>query len=73
MKAHLEAVTQLYQPNIEAMISHLPEAGESLHTAAVDLSRDFSLERIDRFISMIKGAENNLVHLRKAIVREQTG
>jgi hypothetical protein len=73
MKAHLEAVRQLYQPDIESMRRSLPDLGESLHTAAIELSRDCSVERVDLMITRLKGAESGLVHLRKALAVERGG
>ena len=72
MKAHLEAVTQLYQPNIDAIRNSLPDLGEALHIAAVDLSRDCSLERVDQMLARLNSAQSNLQHLRKAMVAERT-
>jgi hypothetical protein len=68
MKANFEAAKQLYQPNFEAMRCSLPDLGESLHNAAIDLSHDCTLERLDQMLARIKSAESNLVHLRKALV-----
>lgn len=61
------------QPSAETLIKHLPDLGESLNTAAVDLAHDCTLERVDLMLARIKGAETSLVHLRKAMVSEKAG
>ena len=68
----MDQIRRLYQPSIESQASHLPDLGESLHTAAIDLSRDCTLERVDLMLARIKGAEATLVHLRKALAVEET-
>ena len=73
MKAYLEATRQLYQPNIDAMRNSLPDLGESLLSAAVDLSRELSLDRLDRLAAQLNSALTNLQHLRKAIIAERGG
>lgn len=56
------------QLDANSMIKCLPDLGESLHNAAIDLSRDCTLDRVDLMLARIKGAEACLVHLRKALV-----
>ena len=70
MKGHLDAVKQLYQPSVGAMTSNLPALGESLQTAALELARDPTLERVDAMVCRLKGAEAGMMHLRKALARE---
>ena len=73
MISDLDAARRMFTPDIDAMRHNLPDLGESLHTAAVDLARDCSLERVDLMLARIKGAETSLVHLRKALISEQSG
>jgi len=37
----IESARRMSQPSAESLISHLPDMGESLNTAAVDLHRDW--------------------------------
>jgi site-specific recombinase len=73
MKAHLEAVRQLYGPNHKSLIQSLTALGESLQVAAVELSRDCTLERVDLMLDRLKGAQASLVHLRKSLISERGG
>ena len=61
---------KLYQSNADAMRARLPDLGESLHNAAIDRSRDCTLERIDQLLSRLKGAETSLLHLCRAVIEE---
>ena len=63
---------RMFAPDIDAMRHSLPDLGESLLTAAVDLAHDCTLDRVDLMLARIKGAETTLVHLRKALMAEQT-
>ena len=71
MISNIEKARLLYGPSVSSMREHLPDLGESLNTAAVDLARDCSLERVDLMLARIKGAETNLTHLRKALISER--
>jgi len=53
--------------NAESMRARLPNLGESLHTAAIELNRDLTIERIDLMMAWLKGAESSLMHLRRAL------
>jgi len=55
------------------IIKSLPDLGESLQSAAIDLSRDCTLDRVDLMLSRLKGAEACLVNLRKALLLTETG
>ena len=68
----MDQIRWLYQPSIESLASHLPDLGESLLTAAIDLSRDCTVERVDLMLARIKGAETNLTHLRRALIAERS-
>jgi hypothetical protein len=59
------------QPSIETLIAHLPDLGESLHTAAVNLAHDCSLARVDLMLAQLETGKQSLVHLRKALVADQ--
>ena len=69
-RTDLDLARQLYQPSVESRVSHLPDLGESLHSAAIDLARDCTLEGVDQMLARIKGAETTLVHIRKALATE---
>lgn len=61
---------KLYQSNSDLIRSSLPDLGESLHAAAVDLARDCTVERIDRMLARLRGAETSLLHLRRGLAAE---
>jgi hypothetical protein len=65
----LELAQRLYArtPVTVAMKSSLPELGESLSTAAMELAREISLDKVDAFLARLKGAEIALMHLRNAL------
>jgi len=61
---------QLYaRPDSSAMIKHLPDLGESLNNAAIDLAQDCTVERIDAMLARLKGAETSLIHLRRKLMQ----
>ena len=64
---------KLYQSNVGAMRARLPDLGESLHIAAIDLSKDCTIPRIDEMLARLKGAETSLIHLRRAQAQEGRG
>lgn len=68
----MDQISRLYQPSIESQASHLHDLGEALHTAAIDLSRDCSLDRLDRFSAQLNAAQTSLQHLRKALAAKET-
>ena len=72
MKAHIDAARQLYGQNHNPLIQSLPALGKCLHVAAVELSRDCTLERVDLMLDRLKGAQAAIVHLRKSLVAERT-
>jgi hypothetical protein len=67
-----ELARRLYacKPGISAMRKHLPDMGESLHNAAIDLARDCTTERCDQMLARLKGAETSLMHLRQKLMQE---
>ncbi len=69
-RTDLKLARQLYQPDISMMRNSLPDLGESLHTAAIDLERDCTLERLDGLAAKLNSAYTSLQHLRKAMVQE---
>ena len=71
MISEIENARRLYGPSVQTMTSNLPDLGESLHNAAIDLSRDCTLDRVDLMLARVKGAETTLVHLRKALIAER--
>jgi hypothetical protein len=66
----LDARLKAREPDIAAMCARLPDLGESLNNAAVDLSRDITVERVDEMLVWLKGAESSLVHLRRALAED---
>jgi hypothetical protein len=66
----IEHARRIAQPATETLIDHLPDLGESLHNAAIELARDCSLERTDMMLSRLQAATTSLVHLRKALAAE---
>ncbi len=69
-KTDLHLARLLYQSSTESIRASLPDLGQSLHTAAIDLERDLTLERVDDFLARLQGAESALTHLRKALFAE---
>ena len=59
------------KPDLDAMRARLPDLGESLNTAAHELARDISLEKIDAFLAKVKGAETSLMHLRRSLAQQE--
>jgi hypothetical protein len=49
----------------------LPDLGESLRTAAIDLAADLTLDRVDCFLSRIEGARTSVQHLRLALATKR--
>jgi hypothetical protein len=58
------------QPDISAMRARLPDLGESLHNAAIDLARDCTVERCDEMLARLKGAETSVAHLRRSLAQQ---
>lgn len=69
---NMEAARQLYQPTVGTMTSNLPDLGESLRNAAIDLARACTVERVDRMVARLRAAEASMGHLRKAIIAERS-
>ena len=63
-----EIARRLYQPDLDAMKSCLPDLGAALEAAFCELSKDLSIDRIDRALMKLKGAENSLVAMRRALM-----
>jgi hypothetical protein len=61
------------RPDATAMISHLPDLGESLRNSAIDLAHDCTLARVDEMLARIKGAETSLLHLRRDLAEQGHG
>lgn len=53
--------------DVQALIPDMDDLGESLHTAATELSADCTLERVDRFLSRLYAATNVALCIRKAL------
>ena len=67
-----ELAQRLYSraPDLYTVQKHLAAMGESLSTAAHELARDVTLEKIDLFLAKLKTAESNMQHLRRALAQE---
>ena len=72
MTTYMDAVTRLYEPNLEARRKSLPDLGQALNTAALELARDLTLERLDMMLARVKSAQDNLTQLRKSLVAERS-
>ena len=68
----MDLARQLYGPTIGTLLSNMDDLGESLHTAATDLSRDCDLAAVDSFLDRLQAAINVTVHIRKALAAEET-
>jgi len=73
MIRNLDLQRRLYGQSIDTMRRNLVDMGECLNTAAVDLARACTLDRVDLMLARIKGAETTLVHLRRALIAEPCG
>jgi hypothetical protein len=72
MKHDHQLARRLYaRPDASAIISRLPDMGNSIHDGAIDLAREQTLEACDKLIARVKTAETSLVHLRKALIVDQ--
>ena len=69
----IENARRQFQPSISGMRSSLPDVGESINTACIDLERDLTLERLDDLMARLNAAQQNLGHLRRAMVAELGG
>ena len=70
MTAYMDQVRQLFPPSVEAMRLSLPDIGKSLDTACCELARDLTLERLDRLSAQLNSAQDNLRHMRLALVEK---
>jgi hypothetical protein len=68
----LELARRLYAPSTGTMQKNLPDIGQSLDAGFCELSRELSLDRLDRLTAQLNSAQTNLVHLRKALVAERS-
>jgi hypothetical protein len=62
---------QIYAPSVSTMQENLPDIGSSLDAACSELSRELSLDKLDRLSAQLNSAQTNLTHLRKALVAER--
>jgi hypothetical protein len=60
-------VNRRYQPDLGDIKRRLPDMGESLHNAAVDLGKNLSLDRCDEMLDRLRGAEHSVRHLRRVL------
>ena len=66
----IEAARQLYGPSVESMRLSLPDIGSGLDNACCELARDLTLERLDRLSAQLNSAQDNLRHLRLALIEK---
>ena len=66
-----EIARRLYQPDLDAMKSSLPDLGAALEAALCELSKDLTVDRIDQALMKLKGAEHSLVSMRRATVEKK--
>ena len=69
----LDLARRLYAPSAESLRGNLPAMADSLSAACYELERDLTLDRLDRLTAQLSAAQTNLVHLRKALISEQSG
>jgi hypothetical protein len=64
-----DAACRLYGRPVDedAMRRHLPDLGQSLHIAAVELSCDITLDRCDEMLARLAGAVEAVRHLRREL------
>jgi hypothetical protein len=68
MITDMELARRLFAPSAETMRINLSDIGQSLDTGFCELSRDCSLDRLDRLSAQLNSAQTNLTHLRKALI-----
>jgi hypothetical protein len=73
MNYNPEQQYQLYAPSVSTMRKNLFCIGSSIDTACCELSRDLSLDKLDRLTAQLNSAQTSLQHLRKAMIAEQGG
>lgn len=66
-----EIARRLYQPDLDAMRACLPDLGAALDAALCDLSRDSSLDSIDRVLMKLDGVKQSLVAMRRATAENE--
>lgn len=65
-----EAQQRLYAPTAHELSQRLPEIGESLLAAAVELSKSPAPDRCETFAARLNGVARLSMQLRMAILRE---
>jgi hypothetical protein len=65
-----DQLRRLYGPSLESMRLSLPDIGSSIDTACIELARDLTLDRLDRLTAQLNSAQNNLLHLRLALIEK---
>ncbi len=61
---------RLLRPTVDELASALPDAGEALIGASIDLARDATANRCDVMLSRLHGAVHLVTRLRTVIVAE---
>ena len=69
MNYNPELQYQLYGRSVSTMRKNLFCIGSSLDTACCELSRDLSLDKLDRLAAQLNSAQDNLRHLRLAMLQ----
>jgi hypothetical protein len=71
MVFQIEALKQLHGVDLESMRKHLPDMGSSIDIACCELSRDMSLDKLDRLAARLNSGQTTLQHLRKALLAKR--
>jgi hypothetical protein len=66
------AAARLFEPNSDQMAKHLPELGEALMAACIDLKRCPQPDRCEALMARLDGARAHILQLRAALMREAT-
>jgi hypothetical protein len=61
---------RLLAPSGTELAKNLPDAGEALLGAAIELSRDPQIDRCDRYLARLNGTVQLVNRLRATLIRE---
>ena len=65
-----ELAWRQHQPDLDSMISRLPELGAAIATAYCELAKDYSLERLDLLMMKHEGVVQSFVLMRQMSVKK---
>ncbi len=60
-----------FMPDAATLIARLPDMGEALHSARIELVRHQTVKSLDQCVARVKAAEQTLTHLRRALLADQ--